>query len=66
MDLAQAWALISGNPARATGLTDRGTIEAGKRADLVIVDPVAKRAVATLVQGRIAFLSAGASGRISG
>ena len=37
LDLAQAWALISENPARAGGLADRGTIAAGKRADLVVV-----------------------------
>ena len=38
LDLAQAWPLVSANPARAAGLSDRGTISAGKRADLVIVD----------------------------
>jgi alpha-D-ribose 1-methylphosphonate 5-triphosphate diphosphatase len=65
MDLGQAWALISGNPARAAGLTDRGTIEAGKRADLVVIDPGTKRVVATLVKGRIAFLASAASGRVT-
>src|ERR1700710_2702348 len=30
LDLARAWTLISANPARAGGLTDRGVIEAGK------------------------------------
>ena len=65
MDLGQAWALISGNPARAAGLSDRGSIEVGKRADLVIVDPGTKRAVATLVRGRIAFLASAASGRVT-
>ncbi len=39
LDLPRAWALISENPARAAGLTDRGVIEAGKRADIVVVDP---------------------------
>ena len=37
--------LATANPARALGLTDRGTIEIGKRADLVLVDP----------QGRVAW-----------
>jgi len=32
------WPLVSGNPARALGLNDRGTIETGKRADLVLVE----------------------------
>ncbi len=34
----EAWSLVSGNPARAVGLTDRGSIAPGNRADLVIVD----------------------------
>jgi alpha-D-ribose 1-methylphosphonate 5-triphosphate diphosphatase len=66
LDLAQAWALISENPARAGGLTDRGTIAAGKRADLVLADPATSRAVATIVGGRIAHLTAEASRRLSG
>ncbi len=63
-DLARAWALISANPARAAGLTDRGTIAPGKRADLVLVDPQSRRVLATLVGGRIAHLAAG--GRLRG
>jgi alpha-D-ribose 1-methylphosphonate 5-triphosphate diphosphatase len=35
---AEAWALVSTNPARAMRLDDRGDIELGKRADLVIAD----------------------------
>ncbi|AUH01389.1 alpha-D-ribose 1-methylphosphonate 5-triphosphate diphosphatase [Prodigiosinella confusarubida] len=34
--LSQAVALVSANPARAIGLTDRGQIAEGKRADLVL------------------------------
>ncbi|MFU8778314.1 MAG: amidohydrolase family protein, partial [Roseovarius sp.] len=34
---AQALDLLSGAPARATGLTDRGEIAPGKRADLIRV-----------------------------
>jgi N-acetylglucosamine-6-phosphate deacetylase len=33
-------AMVSTNPARVLGLTDRGTIEIGKRADLVILGSV--------------------------
>jgi alpha-D-ribose 1-methylphosphonate 5-triphosphate diphosphatase len=55
LDLAQAWALISHNPAQAGGLADRGTIATGKRADLVVVDPATHRAVATFVKGQMAF-----------
>jgi alpha-D-ribose 1-methylphosphonate 5-triphosphate diphosphatase len=40
-DLARAWACVSGAPARAAGLLDRGRIEPGLRADLVRVGEVA-------------------------
>ena len=36
--LAAAWALVSGNAAEAAGLTDRGEIAQGRRADLILVD----------------------------
>ncbi len=65
LDLAAAWRLIAENPARAAGLADRGTIEAGKRADLVLADPVTSRPVATVACGRIAHLTAACSGRLS-
>jgi alpha-D-ribose 1-methylphosphonate 5-triphosphate diphosphatase len=64
LDLARAWGLISENPARAGGLTDRGVIEAGKRADLVVVDTATSRAVATIVGGRVAFVTADGSERL--
>jgi alpha-D-ribose 1-methylphosphonate 5-triphosphate diphosphatase len=64
LDLPRAWALISANPARAGGLTDRGTIEPGKRADIVIVDPGTHRAVATIAGGRIAHITAAGSARL--
>lgn len=38
LDWPAAIALISHAPAQATGLTDRGTLEVGKRADLVLVE----------------------------
>jgi alpha-D-ribose 1-methylphosphonate 5-triphosphate diphosphatase len=59
MPFEKAWALVSENPARALGLADRGTIELGKRADLILVDPQADspRLVATIANGEIAYLS---------
>lgn len=66
LDLAGAWALISANPARAGGLADRGVIAAGKRADLVMVDPRTCRAVATVVAGRLAYGTVEGNGRMSG
>jgi alpha-D-ribose 1-methylphosphonate 5-triphosphate diphosphatase len=41
--LAQAFALVSGNPAEAAGLTDRGLIAPGARADLIQVGLVRRR-----------------------
>ncbi|WP_299046922.1 alpha-D-ribose 1-methylphosphonate 5-triphosphate diphosphatase [uncultured Tateyamaria sp.] len=37
-DRLALWSLVSTGPARAMGLTDRGEIATGKRADLVLVD----------------------------
>ncbi|MEU0369000.1 amidohydrolase family protein [Streptomyces sp. NPDC006283] len=36
--LAEVWAMASANPARALGLTDRGVIEVGTRADLCVAE----------------------------
>ena len=61
LSFAQAWRLISANPAAAAGLNDRGVIAEGKRADLVLVDPVGDPAgptvVATIAAGRVGYLS---------
>lgn len=54
------WPLVSANPARALGLDDRGTIELGRRADLLLVEwpeggvPCVRR---TFVAGREAYRS---------
>ena len=67
LDLAQAWALVSANPAVAGGLADRGTIAPGQRGDLVLVDasgPV-PRLVATIAGGVPAHLTGEAWGRLS-
>ena len=52
--LADAWPLVSGGPAKAAGLHDRGQIAAGLRADLIVVDTSAAlpQVVATFVAGR--------------
>ncbi|MEL6690566.1 MAG: alpha-D-ribose 1-methylphosphonate 5-triphosphate diphosphatase [Pseudomonadota bacterium] len=52
--LVGAVRLASVNPAKALGLTDRGDIAPGKRADLAIVDG-ADRVVQTLSAGEIIF-----------
>jgi alpha-D-ribose 1-methylphosphonate 5-triphosphate diphosphatase len=59
-DLARAWDLVSGGPARASGLTDRGALAVGMRADIVLVDWPERGAPsvkATLSGGRVAHLS---------
>src|SRR5438132_841450 len=38
LPLPQAWNLISAAPARAAGLSDRGVLAEGRRADLILVD----------------------------
>lgn len=56
-DLARAWSLLSAGPARLLGLADRGTLEVGKRADLIVVDPQTRRVEATIAGGRMAHLT---------
>ncbi len=60
LPLPQAWSLVSGAPAAATGLHDRGQIAAGKRADIILVDahePLRPRVVAAIAGGRIVHLT---------
>ncbi len=56
MDMAGAWALVSSGPAKVLGLTDRGTLAPGKRADIVILDET-DRVAATLSGGRVSYMS---------
>jgi len=54
---AQAWAMISSNPADAANLKDRGRLQAGLRADITVVKATAGRtahAVTSIIQGRVA------------
>ena len=58
--LAEAWQLISSAPARAAGLTDRGTLATGQRADILLVDdtmPMRPRVVAVVAAGRLVHLT---------
>ena len=64
LGLAGAWALVSANPASAAGLTDRGAVAEGLRGDLLLVDPTVPRVIATIVGGRIGYLSAEGVGRL--
>jgi alpha-D-ribose 1-methylphosphonate 5-triphosphate diphosphatase len=58
--LAEAGNYVSRHPARAAGLDDRGTLEAGKRADVILVDATdarRPRVVATICEGELAYLT---------
>ncbi len=39
VDAGRAWAMVSATPAAAAGLDDRGRIEVGARADVIVVEP---------------------------
>jgi alpha-D-ribose 1-methylphosphonate 5-triphosphate diphosphatase len=57
---AKAWSLVSGTPARAMNLSDRGSIAPDKRADLILVDAAISgrpRVVAALVAGQIVYIT---------
>jgi alpha-D-ribose 1-methylphosphonate 5-triphosphate diphosphatase len=54
--LTEAWNLVSANPAAALGLTDRGHLSVGARADLLVVEAAAPgqvRVVATIANGKL-------------
>ncbi|WP_299425258.1 alpha-D-ribose 1-methylphosphonate 5-triphosphate diphosphatase [uncultured Shimia sp.] len=65
-EFAEAWALVSAKPAAVLGLNDRGTLDAGKRADLVIVDAESRRIGATLVEGQVSFMAGDVARRFMG
>jgi alpha-D-ribose 1-methylphosphonate 5-triphosphate diphosphatase len=58
--LPAAWDLISSAPARAAGLTDRGVLNPGRRADLILVDDqnrLRPRIVAVIAAGRLVHMT---------
>ncbi|MDB5502481.1 MAG: alpha-D-ribose 1-methylphosphonate 5-triphosphate diphosphatase [Tardiphaga sp.] len=60
LPLAKAWALVSSAPAAAAGLTDRGVLAAGRRADMLLIDDTAAlrpRIVAVIANGRLVHLT---------
>ncbi|WP_386625395.1 alpha-D-ribose 1-methylphosphonate 5-triphosphate diphosphatase [Sulfitobacter geojensis] len=66
MDLPSAWALVSSGPASVLGLSDRGTLEVGKRADFVVLDARTRRVAATFVQGRVSYMNGAVAERFIG
>ncbi|CCE04024.1 alpha-D-ribose 1-methylphosphonate 5-triphosphate diphosphatase [Bradyrhizobium sp. STM 3809] len=60
LPLARAWSLISAGPAQAAGLSDRGALAPGHRADIILVDdslPLRPRIVAVIAAGRLVCLT---------
>ena len=66
LDLGAAWALVSEGPARVLGLTDRGVLAPGLRADLVVMEPGTGRIGATVSKGRVACMSGAVAERFLG
>jgi alpha-D-ribose 1-methylphosphonate 5-triphosphate diphosphatase len=62
---ANAVALVTKNAARMAKLPDRGTLEVGGRADIVLVDPATKRVAVTIAAGRLAYLAPAAVARVA-
>lgn len=63
LSLAAAWGLISAGPARMLGLDDRGRLEPGMRADLVVLDAVTRDICATLSRGQVTYMKGEAAAR---
>jgi len=58
LSFPEAWSMVSHHAATAVGLTDRGRLETGQRADFLLVDdavPGQPRVVASVVAGALRF-----------
>ena len=65
MDLPRAWAMVSAHPAQIMGLPDRGVIDYGKRADLVVINANTHQIEATIRDGALTFLCGEAANRFA-
>ncbi|MYM55466.1 alpha-D-ribose 1-methylphosphonate 5-triphosphate diphosphatase [Thalassovita mangrovi] len=63
LSLPKAWALVSEGPAHILRLADRGVIDYGKRADLVVIHKRTRAIEATISDGRLAYLAGEAAHR---
>lgn len=61
-----AWDLVSRGPARVMGLTDRGTLTTGLRADVVILDAQTQRIGATIAGGVVSYMNGAVARRFFG
>ncbi|WP_071675353.1 amidohydrolase family protein [Nioella nitratireducens] len=62
--LPATWDLVSRKPAEIMGLTDRGTLDHGKRADIVVMNPATRRVEATIAAGQLTFATGMAAQRL--
>ncbi len=58
LSFERAWNLVSASPADAAGLTDRGRLQPGQRADLIVVHPEQRRVLLTISDGGVVYQSA--------
>jgi alpha-D-ribose 1-methylphosphonate 5-triphosphate diphosphatase len=63
-DLPRAWALVSAGPAEVARLPDRGRLEPGRRADLVVIREATRAVEATVAGGRLVFAAGEAGARL--
>jgi alpha-D-ribose 1-methylphosphonate 5-triphosphate diphosphatase len=65
LPLAAAWDMISSRPAHILRLHDRGRLDPGLRADMVVIDPSTRAIEATISGGRITHLAGEAAHRFT-
>ena len=61
--LPQAWAMVSSNPAAILRMSDRGRLDPGMRADMVVVNEATREIEATIAGGRLIYLAGEAAHR---
>ncbi|TDK41282.1 alpha-D-ribose 1-methylphosphonate 5-triphosphate diphosphatase [Antarcticimicrobium luteum] len=57
LEFEAAWDLVSAGPAAVLGLTDRGTLVPGKRADFLVLEQDTGRVAAVFAGGRVAYMA---------
>ncbi len=65
LPLAAAWDMVSSRPAHILRLHDRGRLDPGLRADMVVIDPSTRAIEATISGGRISHLAGEAAHRFT-
>jgi alpha-D-ribose 1-methylphosphonate 5-triphosphate diphosphatase len=63
LSLPKAWAMISSTPAQIMRMTDRGKLNPGQRADLVVINAETRTIEATICGGRMTYLAGEAAAR---